>query len=247
MPDRVIIEMFKLGDFNSTGEIEKHLDILENSVSLAPTHWAVNERPTSKRKYDRNKVLLHGKSYSNYNLVHLYRNQVPTYTLYYLSSSYLSPSSFQLTFENAEHLDSNVLKEIFETSSIFAEQLEVVFGYVWMAWNSGYGRYMPRSTINASELVEYGPNPVSARTWFGPYLVKLIGRDQLDQCGAVVHDTVWSGVELNLVSEPWHLTLDSLLEHQKKVMESLEQTEIFGDYRKFPIFYPGRKWVWLTE
>lgn len=243
MPDKIIIEIFKLNAFNSVEEIEQHLDILYTSADFTPTHWAKNEHPTAKRKYVRDEVLFYGEDIGDYGLVHLYREQFPTYTLFYKSNKRFKPSVLRLSFEDAKAFDPKMIKAIFDLGNAFAHQLEAVFGYVWMSWNEDYGKYLPRKTIRSGELARYGPNPAHARTWHGSYLVNLIGRDQLNQCGADVRDTEWGGVELDLVPEPWAATLDELVDRQRRVMETLEQTEVFGDYRNFPIFHPGKKWV----
>lgn len=243
MPDSIYVDIFKPSRFDSSDEMSQCLDLLNASPDFSLTHWAKNERPSAKRKYSKDAILAHKEDGGDYNLVHLYREKNPVYHVWFSSGSRFKPSLLSLSFEDTKDLSPNTVKEIFKLGSTFARHLEAVFGYVYLAWDDDQGKYMRIKIVNSAELAECGPNPVHARTWFGPHLVKLIGRDQLFQSGAIVRDTDWGGIECDLFPEPWQATLDELVKRQREVMECLQQTEVFGDYSKKIDFYPGKRWV----
>jgi len=119
MPDRIIVKIFTLRFFNLPADIEQHLDIFD-SFNLAPTHWAKNERPTSKRKYKKEELLFYGEDIGNYDLVHLYRQTQPAYTAYYSlgSSKFFIPSTFCLSFERTASLNSDDIQKLFKLTKL---------------------------------------------------------------------------------------------------------------------------------
>jgi len=245
MPDRIFVEIFTLKSFALIEDISLDLDILESSSNLSPTHWGKDERPSSRRKYVRDEVSFFLEERKPDGL-HFYRNQHPIYTFFYSSRYSSRPGGIHWSFEkNVKTLNSDIVKEIFDASSSLAEALEAVFGYIWTPWddNDGYKRYMPRPFINIPTLLSYGPNPVDIRTWYGPYIIGLIGRNVLTESGVLTRDTAWGGVELDLVEEPWNSSLEEVLKRQKEVMAVLGKTEVFGNYTKYPICKPGKRWI----
>jgi len=255
MPDRIMIDMFTLKSLSSVEDLKLHLDLLESSSNLKPTHWGKDEKPSSRRKYKRDELLFSLEDGGAFDALHLYRNKEPLYTLFFLPRphytlstpvSFVPPSAIHWSFEkNVRTFSPDVVKEIFEVSSHLADQVEAIFGYIWTPWddNEGYKLYMSRSLIKASDVQSYGANPTQIRTWYGPHIVGLIGRNTLTESGAFIRDTSWGGVELDLVEEPWDSSLEEVLKRQKEVMAVLGKTEVFGDYARYPICEPGKKWI----
>ncbi|MCY6494315.1 hypothetical protein [Leptolyngbya sp. GGD] len=246
MLSKIAIDLFTLKSFSQAEKIRSHLDLLTSS-NFAPTHWGVNERPNSRRKYSTEEVLFSIDENNTFDGMCLYRKSSPSYTIFYSSGSDtpLIPNALHCSFEKGvTSLDPINLKSIFSLGSLLAAELEVVYGYIWLYWNENeaWKQYMPQSLINSFELAKYGPNPVQARTWFGSYLTQLIGKDVFSQCGVLMRDTSWGGLELDLVPEPWNSSLEEVLAQQKKAMSTLSKTGIFGDYQKFADYAPGESW-----
>ncbi len=245
MPDRIMIDIFTLKPLNLVEDFSSQIDILESSSHLKPTHWGKDGRPRSKRKYTRDKLLSYVNDKELLDELYLYRDEQPTYTIFYFPRFKYSstPSSIHWSFEkDVKTFSLDVAQEIFEVSSNLAGQVEAIFGYTWTPWddNEDWKRYMPSSIINAIAFADYGPNPVHVRTWYGSYLIEIIGRKALVESGALIKETSWGGVELDLVEEPWNSSLDEILKRQQEVMAVLGRTEVFGDYRTHEA---GKRWI----
>ena len=134
---------------------------------------------------------------------------------------------------------------VFEFGTTLADHLHPVFGFVHPVWLGKGQEYNAAGVLNDKELKEYGPQSICARTWLGPWLVHQIGRDLLDHCGAVVADTPWGGVTVDLLPDPWTHDIEPLAEARLRVMAALAPSGVFGDYSVPRKYKPGPKWTGL--
>lgn len=80
----------------------------------------------------------------------------------------------------------------------------------------------------SSLLYDYGPCGLGLRTYLGPRLVALAGRDLLLSTPAVVAETSWGGVRIDLVAEPWQASREELHAAWRAATEHLRAAGVFA-------------------
>lgn len=83
--------------------------------------------------------------------------------------------------------------------------------------------------VGASPLLyEYGPGGLGLRTYLGPRLVALVGRELLRSAPVVVTELEWGGVRLDLVAEPWQASREELHAAWRAATEHLRPAGVFA-------------------
>lgn len=203
------------------------LDALERVPALMPTHWGLDER--AREPYTRAAMETAVTALDDdYYVPGFVRRKPPRYQGYF-SASNVGLKYVKIQFSAPRAKD---LSDIFLLGEILAEQLKAEFGVVHPIWQEGEGGqwYSEAAVVDIEELQTCGPQAVAARTWFGPHMVRLVGRAILDRAGASVQDTSWGGVQLDLVESPWQAGFETLRDRQLAVMAALQPTGVFGDF-----------------
>ncbi|MBE9127621.1 MULTISPECIES: hypothetical protein [unclassified Coleofasciculus] len=243
MPDRVEIVVITKSSLRSSPGLEHLVNAFESVKEFVPTHWGVDER--ARNPYDRNEVLTTVSDFkTDFYMPGLHRGQSPRY------KAYFSARNQGLNYVNVEFgssLRQKDLPRVFALGDALAAELEAEFGLVHPVWLEGSQEYCASGKINADELQKYGLNPVCARTWFGSHLVQLIGRERLSNSGAIIQDTPWGGIQLDLVQQPWESDVETLSSRQHEVMKHLQPSGVFGDYTTILAYKPGANWIPIPE
>ncbi|KYC41491.1 hypothetical protein WA1_15620 [Scytonema hofmannii PCC 7110] len=243
MPDRVEIIVITKSSLRSCAGLEHLLNAFESIKELTPTHWGTDER--APNPYDRNDLLATVSAFkSDFNMPSLHRRQAPRYKAYFSASD---RGLNYVSVEFGSSLQNKDLHRVFLLGDAIAAQLEAEFGIVHPVWLEGSQEYCASGKITASELQKYGPSPVCARTWFGSHLVQLISSKRLFLSGAIIHNTPWGGVQLDLVQHPWKSDLETLSNRQRSVMKHLQPSGVFGDYTQFLNYQPGSNWIPILD
>jgi hypothetical protein len=245
MPDAVYVTMITQVPLRTREGLERLLDAFESIEELAPTNWGRDER--ARDPYDRAALItevsaLKSESY----MPGLHRRKPPRYQAYFTASD----SGLKMVkVEFGSSLRKKDMALVFKLGSILANALEPEYGFVHAVWRDQdeKGLYSISNVVTARKLQECGLLRPPARTWYGAHIVKLIGRDRLDETGVPIKETPWGGVELNLVADPWEADFETLNARQEKVMSVLEPAGVFGDYSSWHDCKPGPKWKPIPE
>lgn len=94
--------------------------------------------------------------------------------------------------------------------------------------------YLMDSGVTGISLVynDYGPGGLGLRTYIGPRLIELFGRDLLLKTPAVVTELDWGGIRIDLVAQPWQASLDDLAAAWEGAMEHLRPANLFAKPRR---------------
>jgi len=146
-----------------------------------------------------------------------------------------------LKLELTDMVDAEVGEAIFALGADLAAVLKPEYGFVH-AWQKGSDRKTYRISGNMTffNLQKSGPRPVAARTWIGKHI------SSLDVAGFLIEEvpsqkTGWGGLKIELADSPWQSDESELEESQKRIMEMLAPTGVWGDYNAvFP--EPGPNW-----
>jgi hypothetical protein len=91
---------------------------------------------------------------------------------------------------------------------------------------------MDRSVVGSGiEYDDYGPGGLGLRTYVGPRLVELIGRDLLLSTPSETTELPWGGVRLDLVAAPWAAARGELLAAWRAATEHLRPAKVFTEAR----------------
>jgi|GEM_PF-2801250 hypothetical protein len=237
MPDQVKITIITKYCLRCHAALERLVDAVESIKAFIPTHWGLDER--APNLYNRDELIATVSILkSDFYLPSLQRKNPPRYKAYFSSAS---KSLNYVTIEFGASLSKKDYKHVFALGNAMAEKLEAEFGIVHPVWFEGSQEYCASGQITASEFLDYGLTPVCARTWFSSHLVNLISRESLSNSGAIIQDTSWGGLQLDLVQNPWESDVETLSCKQLSVMNYLKPSGVFGDYREVD-YKPGVNW-----
>ncbi len=231
------VQMLTRASLHSRAECERVLDALESS-GLPPSHWGTSE--PMKNRYGRKGFLDAVDDEPDAFMVLLRNDKAPKYQAM-LTNRLVDLSSIKFSFTGK--LSTTALLKVFHCADAVAEALEPVFGGVNVVDDTVSSEYAMVTRAKAEWVQQYGPVALCARTWFGPDILRLVQRAQLEDSGAEVTDTPWGGVCIDLLPEPWTHTPAELSAQHERVMARLRPTGIFGDYSKPFKYAAGNNWV----
>jgi hypothetical protein len=243
-PDRLYLGIYTWSSLIEPANVESWLDAFESHDGLKPTHWYADDDPEDEefsgyQLYSRDALIenvsgLRGLS----DPPSLCRREVPQYTAL-LRNTHLNFKSIVVEFE--KKIRAKDVPEIDLWTSSLVSSINPEVAFLEPAWNSINYDYVYSAGILAEDLYACGLKTIAARTWLGAYLVGLMGRERLQNCGGYAQDIEAGGVLLDLVKDPLQTDAQTLTDAQKTVKENLESTGIFGNYTK--VHKPGANWA----
>ena len=241
MPDAVYITMITSANLRNAVGVTHILDALEKHPKTVPTHWGTDER--ARQAYKREEIITNISNLTNdLNVPGLHRRKVPRYEAYFTAKQH---EINNLKIEYRSSIDEPILPVLFTLGAELAARLEPVFGFVHSIWDLGEQsqEYSSAGITNVRDFQEYGPQAPCTRTWFGPHLVNLIGREVLLSCDAPTTETAWGGIQLDLIDKPWEADFATLQQRQQQILQQLLPSGVFGDYSQPFEYRPGPRWV----
>jgi hypothetical protein len=212
------------------------LDSLEADPLLSPTHASGDER--KRIPYARPTA---GEGIAA-GFLTLWRTKAPAYSGW-LSAKSSVTDALVLEFDPAPELAT--LAGVFESVSRLAEVARPELGLVHLYFQKNVDAAYNRgaASINGPHLGRVGPVNLHARTWLGPYLVKMLTKDLLLTL-PFSRGTPWGGVQVDLAPEPWCSDLETLRTCQEAAMNRLNATGMVGVAEGPPVLWkPGPRWV----
>lgn len=239
LPDAIHIVILTTMPLRSKRTLGLLLDAFEGINDMSPTNWGPDER--ARNPYNREEMIAEVTAMEDFSSPGLRRARPPRYQGYFWANN---SGLKTVKVEFGSGLRQKDLPIIFQLGDAIAEALKPEYGLVHMIWRKedSVGTYSATSVLTAEKFQDCGPKPPTARTWFGPHLVKLIGRKRLDALDVPVKKTAWGGVELDLVADPWEADFNILSSKQKEVLEQLKESGVFGDYTDWHDCKPGPRW-----
>jgi hypothetical protein len=242
MADYIRIKLFTTIPLRSGPGLTGMLDAFESVSECRPTHWGREER--IQNPYDRQAVMDTVSSFTEeFFTPTLQRRKPPRYEASFTARN-AGMKHVSLAFTNG--LPDGDMPLAFDLAGALAERLEPAYGFVHPMWDESgelSKSYIASGTFKSPSFNRCGPRALYARTWLGPHLVHLVGRELLTACGCLVNDTAWGGLQVDLVERPEKATFDVLSVRQAEVMKRLQPSGVFGDYSNAARCKPGPKWA----
>lgn len=224
-------------DTSQPGEFQRVLQSLEAEPLLVPTHAGYDER--KREPYDRDAVL--GMVPGKRGGLILWRTKAPKYSKGYVSAQKIGANwaKVELSSPSDRHLEG-----LFESWTRLCDQWHPQFGFVHSLWALGDESqpYNQGHKTAIRTVREHGLASLHARTWFGPDLVLLMGKERLLSLPNT-RSTAWGGVQLDLVEKPWESDFETLYKHQQERLQVIRSWGFVGDYSRFNQPVAGPNWT----
>jgi hypothetical protein len=238
LPDLVKINIFTTKRICNSADMKALLDILEFFPEFTPQKWGKDGKP--KQAYARDEMVTDFLTPDGGNL--FFRNQKPKYEGSFPTSTSGKIEHFDLDIqpETKEHV-----RQVFELGNLLAEFFEPIYGSVHPIWESNKLEYKKYSIPGITPLIYFtdgGPRGIAARNWFGPIVVKKLGRAVLEESGGVISWMKYGGICLDITSDLVNSDIETLIKSQDKILNNLEPTNIFGNYSNKLNIKPGSAW-----
>jgi hypothetical protein len=206
---------------------------------FTPTHWGENER--CRLAFDREKMIATIGAYPpDHYIPGVARRRPFAYAGWFVTDA---GTMQKVYLEFGPPPDPAALQTVFDLGERLARHLTPLFGTVHPVWLGKGQDYNAASVLCDKELRQFGPGSLCARTWFGPHLIDLIGRERL---AGAVHSLVelpGGCVQADLLSDPWAHDIGTLEPARVRGMAALAEAEVFGDYSVFRKYKAGVRWV----
>ncbi|HTQ07111.1 MAG TPA: hypothetical protein VMI54_24810 [Polyangiaceae bacterium] len=196
------------------------LAALETEPLLTPSHASLDERKRVPYSPDSARQLAATRP------VVLWRTTKPRYDGM-LMTKRRANDGLKLNIEPAPNGDE--LATLFEAVSRVVSRVPLEFGLVHAYFTSGpdVPDYNRGAHIKGQELDAGGLTNLHARTWFGPYVTQLIGKELLLSLPNSLE--LASGViQLDLAREPWAADFTTLSARQSEIRTSFESTGVLA-------------------
>lgn len=238
MATQLEILIITAANLREAGGLNRLIAAFEANQQTVPTNWGADER--AREAYNRATLVERISSWThNSGTPGLKRRTAPQYRAYFSAD----PSRLNyVNLEGAKNNSQSASQQLFGLGDALALQLEAVFGVVNLVADASPRITLAASRISARDLQRNGPGAVGARTWLGPHIVNLVGRNTLSAAGLEFVETSWGGVQFDLLPEPLLADVDALVARQQALMEALRPTGIFGDYSASD-YEPGSNWI----
>src|ERR1041384_720781 len=156
---------------------------------FTPTHASVDEH--AETEYRRDELVpaiveLRQKPGGAFQGCGIARRKPPKYAGYFWSQKLKIPGYLTLTFED---VTPSQVPAVLGLADRLAAVLELDYGTAHLTFPDATPLYNYGGDAGPQELQKYGPLPLGARTWMGPHVIGLIGRDQLEAAGLHIAST----------------------------------------------------------
>jgi len=235
------------------GEIlNKILDAFEETEYFTPTTWGKGER--SKAHYDRNVIVEEVSLNQVLSEIYLRRDKSFKYDGKF--STKLSPRSF-VSFKFDENIKPDYWPHIFDLSNKLAEIIKPSYGVTHIFWPAPDNMdiefekdflWMDYCAQPAPvDFIQSGPAGAGMRTYFSGKVMELFSKDFLQNMPAIVSNTDWDGLQIDLHDKPWQADVAQIVDNFKKTMVYLEQKEVlaipeFDEQLRGVTFSPNTAW-----
>jgi hypothetical protein len=240
VPDYISLKFFTKQIMTQRRTIQKFTDLLEANPIFTPTKYG-EDGPT-KLEYNRDAFL---ETFPQRDL--LFRHIAPIYDMM-LPSGRGRVDGFDIHFEPTQREHVN---EFYELATALAELMEPLFGTIQSNWNSEDSpevlAYRRPAGLTNPQFATGGPAGFASRTWLGPELVGLIGKERLVALGQPLRWMNYGGVAVDVVHDVLEADLMTLMAAQRTLTDALSDVGVFGDYTKFYAAIPGPAWVQLRK
>src|SRR3954470_3406022 len=126
------------------------------------------------------------------------RRKAPTFSGHFWSGAAKQPSYLSLTFDEVARAQ---IPPILALADRLAAALKLDYGTAHLTFRGAAQLYNAGGRTPPKDLQKHGPMPLGARTWRGPHLIELIGRDNLEHCGVRVTRTPWGALRIDLLDD----------------------------------------------
>jgi hypothetical protein len=232
-PDRLYLGIYTWSSLIEPANVEAWLSAFESHDGLKPTHWYADDDPEDEgfsgyQPYSRDALIQEVSSLKGLSdPPSLCRREIPQYTAL-LRNTHLNFKSISVDFD--KKIRAKDIPEICTWAGSLVSNVNVEVAFLEPAWDNIDYDYEYTTGTLAENLYNYGLRNIAARTWLGAYLVGLIGRERLHNCGGYAQDIEAGGVMLDLVKDPLQTDAQTLTDAQKEVKENLESTGVFGNH-----------------
>jgi hypothetical protein len=168
------------------------------------------------------------------------RKNAPKYSGYFSSRTKMWPSYLTLKFDE---MTQPQVASVLALSARLAAALELDYGTAHLTFRNGTPMYNASGDVPPKDLQKYGPLPLGARTWLGPHIVGLIGRDKLEASGAKISSTPWGAVRVDLLDDLASQPMETLQAKQAEVMAKLAETGVFAIFKLGELTKKGPRWT----
>ena len=239
LPDKIRLTLFTPLPLCQKAGVTALLDGLSELKRFAPTHWGENER--CRNAFVRRSMIAAVSKYPpDHYIPGIARRMAISYAGYFDADA--GPAQgVRLDFSAIE--SEAEMMAVFELGRSLAAHLRPHFGFVHPVWLSKGQVYNVAGRLNANEFRAFGPRSLCARTWFGPHLLTLLGRERLAGAVHSLEDLPGGGVQADLLERPWEHGIVKLERARKRGMAVLADAEVFGDLSKSGHYKAGRRWV----
>jgi hypothetical protein len=219
------------------------LEVAQANPTFRPDNWGLEEG--MKKKFSVEDVLHAARGEPSDYMLQLRRNKGLK------SETFIDLRFGMLSCHPERPRRDNHWREAFDYARELADAYQPEFGWVHVATE-------PAEEFEMQELIEEGcsaastygygdrgPGGLGMRTFIGPHMVELIGRDLLLSAPVEVEKLSWGGMRLDLVREPWTASPEVLREAWQKAMDHLRPSQVFATYEISPsgaiTFQPGAR------
>lgn len=250
MPDAaaqeaIVISLISYIPLRSRSALAGFLDVLEATPNLIPTHWGQDVR--ARNPYDRAELIEQISAHKGmFFTPGLRRGRGIRYEAYFDS---FADGLGRIKFDFGPTPAPSDLPRLFNLADALADYFQPTLGFIHRFWRAGEGsdQYNAAGRVNVDSLQKYGLDRVCTRTWYGPHLTHLVGLPLLEASGALVRETPWGGVQIDLVQRPWEAEPEALAAAQGRVMQTLITSQAYGDFADFFNQKPGVRWTPLPN
>lgn len=228
MIDALIVQLMLHRNTFKPDELEAVLDAMEAEPLLSPTHANVDER--RRTPYDRKAFIEAVTSSRGGEAMCIWRAKAPKYSDAFIVA-FDQPINF-IDVDYTSGLRPSHLPQLFEAWARVADALAPEFGFVHMNWRKGTPEsqaYNRGGRISSKPLRKLGLQNVHARTWFGPTLLPIIGKDRLLSLPHT-RATPWGGVQLDLGESPWLDDFPTMCARQAEVRAVFDGWGLLSKY-----------------
>lgn len=248
MPEAVSITLFSYVPLRTPAGLAGFLDLLDSTPGFTPERWGLDERARNPYNQAERQELIEEVCAEKgmFLTPGLRRRKALRYEAYF--DAYAGDLG-QTWFEFDPGPAEADLPRLFEFADALAAYFRPAFGHIHRFWRVGERsqKYNGSAVVTIDDLQRYGLDSVCARTWYGPHLLGLIGLPLLEASGALVQQTPWGGVQIDLAEQPWEVDPEVLLLAQERVMQTLVTSGAYGDFTDLLHKKTGANWVPLPD